>query len=189
DYEVITRARDSRRFTATAHFVPPEGVLLVSDIDDTVKITEVLDRERLARRTLIEPFAFVSGTPAAYARVLGTGGHLHFLSGSPWQLYAPLAEGLEEAGFPPATFTLKPWRPGRLDLERLLGDPFEAKLAALEELAVRFPKRRFVLVGDSGEKDPEVYGAFARAHPARVDHIAIRKVTPQGADDARYREA
>lgn len=189
EYQVITRPDDSRRFTGTAHFVPPAGVLLVSDIDDTVKITDVRDHGALVRGTLLEPFAFVGGTSEAYRRALGSGGHLHFLSGSPWQLYQPLAEGLSEAGFPDATFTLKAWRPGRIDLGSLLADPFEAKLAALEELAARFPKRRFLLVGDSGEKDPEVYGAFVRAHPKLVAHVAIRDVTRQKRDDPRYTEA
>ena len=188
-YEVVVPEDEERRFTATAHFVSPRGVFLVSDIDDTVKVSDVLDRAKLARRTLLEPFAFVTGTPEAYARALGKSGHLHFLSGSPWQLYEPLAEGLSEAGFPPATFTLKEWRPGRLDLERLLADPFEAKLGALEDLVSRFPERTFILVGDSGERDPEVYGAFTRAHPKRVAHVASRNVTGQKADDPRYLEA
>jgi phosphatidate phosphatase APP1 len=46
-----------------------------------------------------------------------------------------------------------------------------------------------VLVGDSGEKDPEVYGQIAREHPAQILRIYIRDVTGDRADDARYRGA
>jgi phosphatidate phosphatase APP1 len=39
-----------------------------------------------------------------------------------------------------------------------------------------FPKRRFVLVGDSGERDPEVYAAVARGRPEQVSSVLIRQV-------------
>ena len=51
------------------------------------------------------------------------------------------------------------------------------------------PRRRFVLVGDSGERDPEVYGAIAREHAARIDAVLIRDVTGEPADAERYRLA
>ena len=38
----------------------------------------------------------------------------------------------------------------------------------------RFPKRRFILIGDSGEKDPEVYREIQRRFPAQVQEIMIR---------------
>jgi phosphatidate phosphatase APP1 len=50
-----------------------------------------------------------------------------------------------------------------------------------------FPKRRFILVGDSGEKDPEIYGALARSQPGRIVGIFIRDVTGDAA--ARYEAA
>lgn len=184
--EVLTRPGDERRFESKAHFVPPEGRLLVSDIDDTVKITEVTDRRRMLKRTFVEPFAFVPGAAEAYRARLEGGGHLHFLSSSPSQLYTFLQAGLTEAGFAPATFDLKRWRPAGLDLSGLLSDPKQSKGAALEALAQRFPRRRFYLVGDSGERDPEIYGDFARQHPNLVEQIAIRDVTGSRRDDRRY---
>jgi phosphatidate phosphatase APP1 len=39
-----------------------------------------------------------------------------------------------------------------------------------------FPRRKFLLVGDSGERDPEVYAEVARRHPDRVAGVAIREV-------------
>ena len=51
------------------------------------------------------------------------------------------------------------------------------------------PNRRFVLVGDSGEKDPEIYGALARQHPKQVTQIFIRDVTSEPPSAARYRKA
>ena len=52
-----------------------------------------------------------------------------------------------------------------------------------------FPHRRFLLVGDSGEQDPEVYGSIHRQFPDRIEHILIRNVTASNADDLRFRTA
>ena len=63
------------------------------------------------------------------------------------------------------------------------------KPQAIEPILAAFPRRRFVLVGDSGEKDPEVYGALARTHPDQIVRIFIRDVTDEPADAERYRRA
>ena len=48
---------------------------------------------------------------------------------------------------------------------------------------------RFVLVGDSGEQDPEVYGGIARKHPGQVSAIFIRNVTGEKPESDRFRKA
>ena len=53
----------------------------------------------------------------------------------------------------------------------------------------RFPNRKFVFVGDSGERDPEIYGAMAREHPQQVAKILIRNVTEEGREAPRYKAA
>jgi phosphatidate phosphatase APP1 len=47
----------------------------------------------------------------------------------------------------------------------------------LRSLLNDFPQRTFILVGDSGERDPEIYGAIAREFPNRVTKILIRNIT------------
>jgi phosphatidate phosphatase APP1 len=56
----------------------------------------------------------------------------------------------------------------------------------IERLLADFPHRRFVLVGDSGEADPEIYAQVARTHPHRIDSIAIRDVTGEDSRAERY---
>lgn len=187
--QIVLSDIDSRRFQAVAYFLPPKGTLVVSDIDDTVKITEVTDTAKLVRRTFLQPFSFVKGLPRSYEKLLGTNGHLHFLSSSPWQLFPELSTQLRGAGFPPATYSLKRFRPAAFELDKLLADPLQTKASELEKLARRFPLRQFVLVGDSGEQDPEVYGAFARKHPKLVTRIAIRNVTDEKPDSDRIKAA
>jgi phosphatidate phosphatase APP1 len=51
------------------------------------------------------------------------------------------------------------------------------KLDNIRSLLSRFPKRNFLLVGDSGEQDPEIYGQIAREFPTQIQRIFIRDVT------------
>lgn len=60
------------------------------------------------------------------------------------------------------------------------------KHAVLTQLLADHPRRRFVLIGDSGEQDPETYGAITRLHPGRVAAILIRDVTHRSEDPARF---
>jgi len=71
----------------------------------------------------------------------------------------------------------------------LFTSPERYKPRIIEPLLSQFPQRQFVLVGDSGEKDPEIYGAIARRHPRQVHRIFIREVTSEGPAALRYRRA
>jgi phosphatidate phosphatase APP1 len=70
----------------------------------------------------------------------------------------------------------------------LFKSPERHKRAAIAPLLARYPNRRFVLVGDSGEQDPEIYGALAREHPQQIVRVLIRDVTGESADAPRYRQ-
>jgi hypothetical protein len=187
----ITRADDDRRFRTRAFLMPERGLTLISDIDDTVKISEVTDKTKLLANTFLEPFRPVPGMAQAYGAWLrdADGSHLHFVSSSPWQLYPALKEMLDAASFPPATFALKQIRLKDTSIADLLADPQDTKGRALRAVVNEFPQRRIALVGDSGEKDPEVYGDLAREFPDRVVYIAIRNVTDEGKDAPRYAHA
>jgi phosphatidate phosphatase APP1 len=100
----------------------------------------------------------------------------HYVSASPWQLSSCLCGFLAAAGLPTGSMHLKLFRLkdstplGRLPSRK------RSKRRAIEQIMADFPGRRFVLVGDSGERDPEVYAEVARRHPDRVAGVAIRQV-------------
>jgi phosphatidate phosphatase APP1 len=54
--------------------------------------------------------------------------------------------------------------------------PARYKVGVLSALMQRFPERCYVLIGDSGEQDPEAYGEIATMHPDNVGYVFIRKV-------------
>lgn len=166
--------------------VGPQGVSVISDIDDTIKVTQVRDRKALLRNTLLRPFEAAPGMAELYRRWAAEGVTFHYVSGSPWQLYEPLVAFMKERQFPDATFMLKSFRLKDSSVLQLFADPIRTKLPAIESLLRDYPHRRFCLVGDSGERDPEIYALIARKHPSRIACIYIRNVTDEASDGPRF---
>jgi phosphatidate phosphatase APP1 len=96
---------------------------------------------------------------------------------------------VRDAGFPAGTFHLKPVRFGDSSMLDLVGPQEAYKTGQIESLFKAFPRRGFVLIGDSGEQDPEIYGSLARKHGEQVRAIWIRNVTQETADNARCQAA
>jgi len=176
--------------TGRVQLVPPVGLSVISDIDDTIKITGVTDKAELLANTFDRELREAPGMADLYrGAVQDRELSFHYVSSSPWQLYEPLTAFMTAAGFPAATLNLKQFRVKDSSFLELFGDPLEAKPAVIEPILGRYPGRRFLLVGDSGEKDPEVYGLVARRHPDQVVGILIRDVTEEAPDAPRFQAA
>lgn len=156
--------------------VDEAGLSVISDIDDTVKITNVAHRRELLANTFLREFAAVPGMAALYSGLEEKGAVFHYVSASPWQLAPCLGGFFGAAGLPQGSMHLKLFRLkdstplGRLPSRK------RSKKRTIERILADFPQRRFVLVGDSGERDPEVYVSVARRHPHQVAMVAIRQV-------------
>jgi hypothetical protein len=185
-YAVQLPKGDDRAFAGRSLFVPAEGLSVISDIDDTVKVSRVTEKEALLANTFLKPFAAVPGMAALYQRLAGKGAVFHYVSSSPWQLYPPLEDFFARAGLPNGSFHLRAFRLKDDSFFNLFKSSRETKPPVIEALLAAYPKRDFVLVGDSGEADPEIYGDIARRHPDQVRAILIRNVTGESADDPRY---
>lgn len=187
-YEAVLPQGDPRRFQGASLLLSPGGLSVVSDIDDTIKVTHVADREIMLVNTFLLAFRAVPDMAAAYRNWEKAGASFHYVSASPWQLYDPLSQFLATEGFPQGTFHLKTFRLKDSSFLNLFDGPYEYKLAILDPLLKAFPQRRFIFVGDSGEKDPEVYSHLARQYPKQVLKIHIRDVTDEPADSPRYKQ-
>lgn len=186
---VVLDEDDDREFVGLVALVPSTGLTIISDLDDTVKVSEVTNKKRLLRRTFTEPFEAVDGMAERYQKWHAQGAVIWFLSASPWQFYSPLKTFLERSGFPPAVWRMKRLRLADASVLRLFADAYEYKLGCIVAIMEAFSKRQFVLIGDSGEKDPETYGEIARRFPDRIVHIAIRDVTDEPVVAERRRSA
>ncbi|MBK1723616.1 phosphatidate phosphatase App1 family protein [Thiocystis violacea] len=161
-----------------------QGRSVISDIDDTLKITGIpAGREVVLENTFFRPFVVAPGMAQRY-RALGAATAFHYVSGSPWALYRPLADFITAAGYPAGSFHLKSVRKNLLtagawqDLARLAGGEATRaqKRAQIGAIIGQFPARRFILVGDSGEQDPEIYRAIRQRFPRQIEAIWIRDV-------------
>jgi len=189
-YSAVLPPGDPRRFEGAAVAIAPQGVSVVSDIDDTIKISHVRDRSELLANTFLKPFAEAPGMAAAYRRLAAAGDTaFHYVSASPWQLYPDLRRFMDAAGFPLGSFHLKTFRVKDRTFFNMFKSSTELKPPAINDLLAAYPQRAFILIGDSGESDPEIYGDIARAHPGRIRHIYIRKVTDEERSADRYRKA
>ena len=157
------------------HLLGEQGLSVISDIDDTIKITHVHDRAALLRQTFFRDFEAVPGMADLYGRWQAAGAAFDYVSRSPWQLFTPLAEFVSEHGFPAGTFHMRNFRWKNASTMESDKDGSK-KLAVIAEIFANLPQRQFICVGDSGEHDPEVYGELARRHPGQVKAIFIRCV-------------
>jgi phosphatidate phosphatase APP1 len=188
-YEAVLEKRDERKFAGRVHLIPPTGISVISDIDDTIKISQVRDKQALLTNTFFKEFEPVSGMDKVYQAWGKDGAVFHYVTGSPWQLFAPLESFREKSGFPAGTFHMRQFRLKDSSAWSLFASPTDYKMKVIEAILKDFSKRRFIFVGDSGEKDPEVYGGIARRFPDQIAKIFIRDVTDERAEVARYAEA
>ena len=172
------------------YLVERDGISVVSDIDDTIKISDVRNRDELMRNTFLRAYRPVEGLANVYQQwSKNSGARFHYVSGSPWQLFPTLHEFVATNSFPAGSWHLRSVRILGTSAIKLLKTPDAHKRKEIEGLFDRLPERDFVLVGDSGERDPEIYGDLARQHPSRVTKIFIRDVTDEPATRERYTKA
>lgn len=163
--------------TEPVQIIEPTGVSLISDIDDTVKRSNIaLGAKEIFRNTFIRDLGelTVDGVKDWYNTLHQLGVRIHYCSNSPWQLYPVLATYFKMAGLPPGSLHLKQYT-GML--QGIFEPVAERKKGTLERIMKDFPERKFLLVGDSGEADLEVYTELAIAHPGSIVAIFIRDVT------------
>ncbi len=187
--KVILKNRDKRAFKGQALWVEPGKVSIISDIDDTVKITQVTEKSKMLDATFFQDFKAAPGMAELYQSWQAQGYQLHFVSSSPWHLWEPLDEFLTKSGFPLRTLSLKMVRLKDKTILDLFKKGTKTKPLQIEPLLQAYPDRKFILVGDSGEQDPEVYNAIYKKYPSRIQAIYIRNVTQENASDARFKEA
>lgn len=193
DYHSWHRGQDAIH-AGHIYLLETQGLTVVSDIDDTIRVTEVRDTKRMLDNTFVQEFRAVSGMAALYTDWANRHhARFHYLSASPAQLARPLESFLADSGFPEGSVSLRTVEM-RSNFFKTVLDLFDAppeyKLVELAWLMQALPERRYVLVGDSGQNDPEVYGEIARRFRPQVSMILIRELDCcQERDAPRYREA
>jgi len=148
---------------------------VISDIDDTIIHSNVTRKLRmlitlaLSNAHTRKPLCGV----AAFYRALHRGRNpIFYVSKSPRNLYVPLLEFLQHQRLPAGPLLLRDFG---------LRMPKNHKTTAIEDILNTYPALRFVLIGDSGEEDPEIYSTIVSRFPERIRAIYIRSVDPSPA--------
>ena len=155
----------------------PKGVSIISDVDDTIKHSSIGSGTReIFRNAFIRDLGdlTIDGVREWYNTMYHMGAGIHYVSNSPWQLFPVLASFFAKAGLPPGSYHLKHYS-GML--QGIFEPVAERKKSTLEKIMRDFPERKFVLIGDSGEADLEVYTDVVLANPGKIIAVLIRDVT------------
>ena len=161
----------------------PNGVSLISDIDDTIKHSAIgMGAREIFKNAFVRDLGdlVIKGVQEWYFQMSEMGVKIHYVSNSPWQMYPLLVTFFELANLPSGSIHLKQYT-GML--QGIFEPVAERKKATLDRIMSDFPERKFILVGDSGEADLEIYTDTALREPNRILAIFIRDVSTSQAPD------
>ena len=158
--------------------------VVISDIDDTVVRTGIGNTLVMLWRLFVEDARSRLAFPgvAALYQALHRGvswnesNPLLYVSRAPWGTYEVLEEFFHLHGIPvgPILF-LREWGISwRSPLPRTAKDHKQELIGNMLALYDDLP---FVLIGDSGQQDPEIYRHIVEEHPGRVIAVFIRDVS------------
>jgi phosphatidate phosphatase APP1 len=182
DLELLAPPSSAGVRHATGQVLVPRAAqyAVISDLDDTVLHSHATSLWQMAKLTLLHnahtrlPYEGVAGFYQALQR--GRDGEAYnpvfYVSNSPWNLYDLLEDFLDVHGIPRGPLFLRDWS------LRTLKSGETHKLAAIQALLDAYPDLEVVLVGDSGERDPEIYRQVVLRHPGRVLAVYVRDVDP-----------
>lgn len=180
--------QEGARAVADVLVPPPEAQFgIISDLDDTVVQTDLADWIKLARNTFLRnahtrlPFAGVAEFYLALQKGTATTYNpIYYVSNGPWNIYDLLIDFFTVRQIPLGPLFLVDLGTTEDHLIRRSG--LEHKLGAIETILDLHPELKFILVGDSGEKDPEIYLQAVQRRPGRFLAVYIRDVTGEVRD-------
>ena len=184
-HEVACEAPDHKATSIARVLLPAAADFgIISDIDDTIVHTGATNLITMIRSVINNAAARLpfEGIADLYRALHRDRNPIFYVSSSPWNLYELFEDFMAINGIPHGPIFLQDWG---LDRDTFIMDPHERhKLAQVQLLVDYYPDLRFVLVGDSGQKDPEIYLRVMQVHPGRVIAAFIRDVTGDVRDQA-----
>ncbi|KAI0305990.1 hypothetical protein B0F90DRAFT_1695185 [Multifurca ochricompacta] len=153
-------------------------IRVISDIDDTVKLSGVGSGARsVFHNVFVKDLDenLIPGMGEWYSEMWRRGVRFHYVSNGPFELLPVIHDFFQLAQLPTGSVRLRSYGTRSL-FSGLLSAPAERKRDGVLEVLTSFPDSRFILIGDSGEQDLELYASIARDHPEQILCIFIRDV-------------
>lgn len=158
---------------ASVYLVPDEGLTVVSDIDDILRVTKIYQPDEGLLNTFARPFRPWMNMPAVYANWSASlpDLHFHYLTTTPEQVTRNYMD-----------FVYKTYPPGSFDTRPLNFSDVDATLSIrqflLEKVFDTFPARKFVLVADTSNPDVmKDYPGLYNSRPDQVQCILLRNTS------------
>lgn len=194
---LVPQSTDAGEVTGRGRVLVPDPdapFAVISDIDDTVLRSRVTEGLTAVLRTIAGDansreavpgmasfYRALNRGPAAQGSAVAALPSFFYVSTGSWAMYLLLTKFLQGRGFPRGPLFLTDWGPTDRYIVR---SGTEHKRNAIGRLLSAYPTTQFVLIGDSGQGDPEVYLEFAGSHPKQVAAILIVDVGPHMAERA-----
>lgn len=166
--------------TVSIRIIGPEQTFgIISDIDDTVMVTKLPRPLLAAWNTFVldeHARSAVAGMAVLYDRLvyLKPDTPMFYLSTGAWNVAPTLKRFLSRHLYPAGPLLLTDWGP---TTDRVFRSGTEHKRSTLARLAREFPWVKWLLIGDDGQHDEEIYGEFVENHPENVVAVAIRELS------------
>ena len=182
--DVFTNGTDTGN--ATAYLVPPDGLTIVSDIDDILRITEIWDPEQIIDNTFARPYVSWMNMPDIYRNwseslnISNQATHFHYLTTLPEQVTRNYEQFIY-ATYPGGSFDTRPLNfsdvTATLSIRKYL----------LNKIFETYPLRKFILVADTSNSDVmRDYPAMVSEFPGQVQCIFLRNSTATSSDYFPY---
>jgi phosphatidate phosphatase APP1 len=157
---------------------------IISDIDDTVLESKVTQWQAAAQLTFLgnartrKPLEGVAGLYQAFQRGVDAQGPnpIFYVSASPWNLYDLVEDFFDLNDIPQGPILLRDVDLNRASLRMDAGT--RSKLDAIHSLIDRYPRLQWVLIGDSGQIDADLYARTIEKYPGRIAAVYIRDIDP-----------
>ncbi|KIK81754.1 hypothetical protein PAXRUDRAFT_15067 [Paxillus rubicundulus Ve08.2h10] len=165
--------------------ITDSAVRVISDIDDTVKMSRIPDGARAIFHNVFVKDLEETVIPEMgewYDKMWKRGVCFHYVSNSPFELLPVIDQFLKISNLPLGSIRLRSYA-GRSLFNGLLSAPSTRKRANVIEVLDHFPGSNFILVGDSGEQDLELYASLAVERPHQIVGVFIRDVCGVGLEN------
>lgn len=188
EYELLDEVIEDQGTITAKGFVmfPPHNSKygIISDIDDTFLVSHSTNSYKKLRLMLLKnartrmPFKGV----AAFYRALhcdedkNSFNPIFYVSSSEWNLYDLLVDFIKSQKIPQGPFLLKNLKTSFFQLFTSGGGSHLHKLEKIRTIMHTFFDMNFILIGDSGQHDAEIYKTVTEEFPGRVLAIYIRDV-------------
>lgn len=158
---------------ATAYLVPTQGITVISDIDDILRVTKIYQPKEGLLNTFARSFVPWMNMPSIYANWSTSlpSLHFHYLTTTPEQATRNYMEYIYKT-YPLGSFDTRPLNfsdaSATLAIRRFL----------LDKVFQTFPERRFILVADTSNSDVmKAYPALYKDYPGQVQCIFLRNTS------------